>query len=329
MKAANIIKAENPKMLYRQKVTGLIKNNGLIFAIFILLVVMAFTAPVFFNVNNIVNVFSRSAVTGVMAIGMCLVLITGGLDMSVASVASMSGLLSVGVYQHLGMPSGVAILVAIAFGVLIGFINGGMVSYLRINSLIATIATSTVVGGIVMVYSGGKNISPAPDALAVITETKLFGTVPLIVFVWIGIGILFAMFLKWTKMGRNFFAIGGNSEASRLSGIKVKSVRMWSFILCAVCASIAGMLLVSRLDSAIPGSTAGMELTVIAAVVIGGTSLSGGVGKISGTFFGVLLISLIGNAITLWGVPTAYDNVFSGAVIGIAALMDSFRQSNK
>jgi ribose transport system permease protein len=329
MKAENFFKNDHPTNLRRFDLASLVKNNGLILAIIILLVIMAFTAPVFFNVNNIVNVFSRSAVTGVMAIGMCLVLLTGGLDMSVAAVASMSGLLSVGLFQNMGMPSGVAILIAIGFGVLIGFINGAMVSFLKINSLIATIATMTVVTGIGWVYSGGKNISPAPEALSVLTTTEVFGFIPLIIFVWVGIGVLFALFLKWTKMGRNFYAIGGNPEASRLSGIKVRMVRMWAYILCAVCASVAGMLLVSRLDSAIPGATSGMELTVIAAVVIGGTSLSGGVGKISGTFLGVLLISLIGNAITLWGVPTAYDSVFSGSVIGIAALMDSFRQSNK
>ncbi len=130
------------------------------------------------------------------------------------------------------------------------------------------------------------------------------------------------------QLGRSFYATGG-SEASRLSGIKTDNVRLWAYVLCGLLSAFAGMLLVSRLDAAIPTAAAGMELTVIAAAVVGGTSLSGGTGNMFGTFLGVVLIAMISNSINLWGVPAAYDNVVTGSVIGAAALIDALRTRKK
>jgi ribose transport system permease protein len=303
----------------------ILKNNGLVLALIGLVIVMAFTAPVFFNSQNIVSLFTRSVGGGMMALGMAIVLLSGGLDMSVAAVANLSGLICTGLFQHAGLSPAICVIGGLAVGIVVGFVNGLMVAYLRINSLIVTIATMTIVQGICWVYSEGKNISPAPDGFTNMTEIKVFGMIPISVFIWAAVGVCVFVFLKYFKLGRTFFVIGGNASAAMLSGIRVKQVTLAAFVICGAMASLAGLMLTARLNSAIPGGASGMELTVIAACVIGGTSLSGGIIKVSGTFLGILLISLIGNAITLWGVPTAYDNVISGIIIAIAAVMDSIR----
>ena len=311
------------------KVVRVFGNNGLLVAIIILFIIMVITSDVFLTPQNLINILSRSTSMGVIAVGMTIVLITGGLDMSVANVASMAGLLSVGLTKYQGLSEEWAIILALLFGVGVGLANGLLVTKVKVNSLIATIATMTIVEGVIWVYSNGANIAPAPEFLEKMTSIKVFGNMPLTIFIWIGIGVLAALMLKWTKLGRSFYATGGNPEASRLSGIKTDIVRLWAYVLCGLLSAFAGMLLVSRLDAAIPTAAAGMELTVIAAAVVGGTSLSGGTGNMFGTFLGVVLIAMISNSINLWGVPAAYDNVVTGSVIGAAALIDALRTRKK
>lgn len=320
---------EGANGLQKNKAMVIFKENGLLVAIIALFVIMIFSSDVFLTTQNLVNILSRSAAMGIMAVGMTVILITGGLDLSVANVATFSGLLALGLARNQGLSTGMAIFVALLMGVGVGFANGFMITKLKVNSLIATLATMTIIQGFIWVYSNGANIAPAPEVLSAWTEIKVFGIFPLIIFIWIGIGILVALMLKWTKLGRNFYATGGNPEASRLSGIKTDNVRLWAYVIGGFLAAIAGLVLVSRLNAAIPTAAQGMEMTVIAAAVIGGTSLSGGTGKMWGTFLGVILISLVSNAINLWGVPSAYDNVFKGAVIGAAALVDALRLRKK
>lgn len=303
----------------------MIRSNGLLIALVLLFIVMIFTSPVFLTAQNLINILTRSVAMGIMAIGMTFVLISGGLDLSVANVATLSGLFAVRLTTYQGYPTIVGILVALSFGAFIGLLNGAIITRLKVNSLIVTISTMTVILGFIWVYSNGANFAPAPDFISMLTEIKIL-KIPLIVYIWILLGVIAHLILKYTKLGRNLYAVGDNQDSSRLAGLNVENIQMFSYIASGILSSFAGILIVSRLDAAIPTAAAGLELTVIASVVIGGTSLSGGTGTMYGTFLGVLLISLVSNAINLWGAPAAYDNVFRGAVIGIAALMDAIRK---
>jgi ribose transport system permease protein len=183
----------------------------------------------------------------------------------------------------------------------------------------------TVLSGLVWVYSNGANISPAPSLFQMIASTRLLGWLPLIVLIWVALGVIVGAMLAYTRFGRSIYAVGGNPRSAHLSGVNVAGVQIAVYMISGLFAALGGLLLVTRLQAAIPVAGAGIELTVIAAVVIGGTSLFGGVGTIQGTFLGVLLVSLVSNAINLLGVPSSYDNVFSGLVIALAATIDAIR----
>ncbi len=303
----------------------MVLSNGLLLALVLIVALMSFASPVFLTEQNLINVLLRSTVVGTLAIGMTLVIISRGLDLSVGNTATLSGLLCLGVMKYDHLPIVVGLLVAVAVGVVVGLVNGLLIVRLRVNSLIGTIATMTILSGVIWVYSGGANIAPAPYLFQYIAGTRLFGVLPLIVIIWAALGVLIAAVLAYTRFGRSIYAVGGNPKSARLSGISVEQVQMLVYVISGVFASIGGLLLVTRLQAAIPAAGAGIELTVIAAVVIGGTSLFGGIGTIQGTFLGVLLVSLVSNAINLLGVPSSYDNIFSGCVIALAAIIDALR----
>lgn len=299
--------------------------NGLLVAIVLIAVVLSILSPVFLTQQNLINILLRSTVTGTLAIGMTLVIMSRGLDLSVGNTATLSGLICLGLVRYQGVDVGIAMLAALGVGAFVGLLNGFLIVKLRVNALIGTIATMTVLSGVIWVYSNGANISPAPRIFQITAGTRVLGIVPMIVVIWVLLGILMWAVLRYTRFGRSIYAIGGNPRSSRLSGINVGRVQIAVYMISGVFAAIGGLLLVTRLQAAIPAAGNGIELTVIAAVVIGGTSLFGGTGTIWGTFLGVLLVSLVSNAINLLGVPSSYDNIFSGCVIALAAIIDAMR----
>lgn len=299
--------------------------NGLLMALLLIVVIMSILSPVFLTQQNLINVLLRSTVIGTLAIGMTLVIMSRGLDLSVGNTATLSGLICLGLVKYQGFGVGPAMIAALAVGAAVGLVNGFLIVRLRVNALIGTIATMTILSGVIWVYSNGANISPAPRIFQITAATRLFGVIPMIVVIWVILGILMWAVLRYTRFGRSVYAVGGNPRSARLSGINVGRVQMAVYVISGVFAAIGGLLLVTRLQAAIPAAGGGIELTVIAAVVIGGTSLFGGTGSIWGTFLGVLLVSLVSNAINLLGVPSSYDNIFSGSVIALAAIIDATR----
>jgi ribose transport system permease protein len=300
-------------------------SNGLLVALVIIVVLMTFLSPVFLTKQNLINVLLRSTVVGTLAIGMTLVIIARGLDLSVGNTATMSGLLCLGLIRYEGFDTLEGVVAALVVGIAIGLVNAFLVVRLRVNALIGTIATMTILSGLIWVYSNGANISPAPPLFQTIAFTRIGHILPLIVLIWGVLGLIMGFVLSWTRFGRAVYAVGGNPKSAHLSGINVGRTQMMVYVISGFFAALGGLLLVARLQAAIPSAGAGIELTVIAAVVIGGTSLFGGVGTIHGTFLGVLLVSLVSNAINLLGVPSSYDDVFSGSVIALAAIIDAIR----
>lgn len=302
----------------------MIQDQGILFAILIFGFLLWGLSPVFLTKANIINLLFQSTILGVWAIGMTFVILTAGIDLSVGAIAGLVSVLSMGAIIDAGLPPVAGILIGLLIGVGIGAINGFAVTKIGISPLIATLAALSAATGLAFAYSGGANIGPVPDLLTSIGSAQILG-IPVLIPAVIVLAILAHLVLTRTSFGRSVYAVGGNPEAARLAGIRTDRVKMMVYMISGLTAAAAGLLLTARFGSGSPRAGVGEELTVIAAVVIGGTSLFGGQGNIKGSMLGVLLITMVGNAVNLLGVGSAYDQLVQGAVIFIAAALDVYR----
>jgi ribose transport system permease protein len=309
----------------RPQLRTLVSRLGLLLVILIFVAVMSIASPVFLTVANFKNLFIQSTILAVLALGQTFVIMTRGIDLSIGGTMALSSALCIGLSVYSGLPTPLALLVCLAVGILIGLINGVAVTMLGITPLIVTLATLSAARGATFVYTNGANITPVPSAISAFGRGELAG-VPYSVILLVVLALACHFILARTVFGRSVYATGGNEVASRLAGIPTSRVIMITYVICGVMAAIAGLILTARLESAGPRAGVGVELTVIAACVIGGTSLFGGTGSIAGTLLGVVLISLVSNAINLLGVPPAWDDLVKGLVIFLAALVDVYRR---
>ncbi len=331
-------KAQSPRILPRSVFQSQLVQEvlGLVIMLALIIIVMSQLSSVFLTPRNFNNLLISSATIGIIAVFTTMLMIGGGLDLSVASTAALAGVV-IGVLQEsLGLfPAvGVALLVA-AF---VGFVNGFLVTYVGINALITTLGMLSVARGMAFVLSDALTI-PVFDLtgeqtevythFANLSEGKMdlgfLGQVPIPVIVTMLLFALGIYVLRFTTYGRAMYAIGGNEEASRLAGLSVRRYRMMAFILSGLSAGLAGVFLTARLYAADPRAAPSVELTVITAVVLGGTSLSGGKGSLIGTLLGVLILSMLLNGLTLQSVSTEYQNIAQGTVLLIAVLIDQVR----
>ncbi|MBB5755172.1 ABC transporter permease [Prosthecomicrobium pneumaticum] len=307
------------------RIRGLVSRLGLLLVILIFIVVMTFVSPVFLTLANFKNLFIQSTILAVLALGQTYVIMTRGIDLSIGGTMALSSALAIGLSVYSGVPAPLALLVGLGVGALIGTINGFAVTQLGITPLIVTLATLSIARGATFVYTNGANVTPVPAMVSAFGRGELFG-VPYSVILLVLLAIGCHFILARTVFGRSVYATGGNETASRLAGIPTDRVILVTYVLCGVLAAVAGLVLAARLESAGPRAGVGIELTVIAACVIGGTSLFGGTGSILGTLLGVVLISLVSNAINLLGVPPAWDDLVKGFVIFLAAVVDVYRR---
>jgi ribose transport system permease protein len=298
--------------------------QGLLVVVLLFGVLLTLLSPVFLTTVNLVNLLYQCTILGVFAIGMTFVILTGGIDVSVGSTAALSSVLSMGVVVNMNMPPAIGLLTGLVVGAGVGALNGLMVTKLGISPLIATLATLSAGSGIAFAYSDGGNITPVPKVLTDMVSAKIAG-IPLLIPAVLVLAFLAHLALTRTTYGRSIYAVGGNKEAALLAGIRVDRVTMNAYIIAGLSAGMAGLLLTGRLASGSPRAGDGIELTVIAAVVIGGTSLFGGQGNIKGTLLGVLLIAMVSNAVNLLGIPSSYDRIVQGVVIFAAAALDVYR----
>jgi ribose transport system permease protein len=298
---------------------------GLLIVILIGVAVMSQVSPVFFTAINFTNVLYVASLVAVVAIGEMFVLLVGGVDLSVGSVVAISSVFSVGFVTNSGLPTWLAILLSLLTGAGFGFINGFITAKLHISSLIVTLGTMSIASGIAYIYTGGSNLAPIPPLLAAMGNASI-GTFPIVILFALLIAIVAHIVLSRTRFGRSVYAVGGNPVAARFSGIRSDRIMILAFMLSGILASIGGLMITVRLGAGSASSGTGIELTVIAAVVIGGTSLFGGEGKVSGTLLGVLLLGLVQNCINLLSVPANIDLVVSGIVIVLAAGVDVYRR---
>lgn len=302
----------------------LLLDNGALTALVALLLAMSLLSGDFLTTQNLLNVGVQAAVTAILAFGVTFVIVSAGIDLSVGSVAALSATVLAWSATSAGMPVVLAVLLAVATGIACGFVNGALVAYGKLPSFIATLAMLSIARGLSLVISQGSPIA-FPDSVSTLGDT-LGGWLPVPVLVMIAMGLITALVLARTYLGRSMYAIGGNEEAARLSGLRVKKQKLAIYALSGLFAAVAGIVLASRLTSAQPQAAQGYELDAIAAVVIGGASLAGGVGKASGTLIGALILAVLRNGLNLMSVSAFWQQVVIGVVIALAVLLDTLRR---
>ncbi|WP_455538758.1 ribose ABC transporter permease [Terrisporobacter sp.] len=293
-----------------------------------LIIVVSILSPSFLSTKNIFNILRQTSVNGVIAAGMTFVILTGGIDLSVGSILAISGAVCASLLTS-GQNIFVAVIAALIVGTVVGFINGFIITKGKLQPFIATLATMTVLRGLTLVFTDGKPITLGSGDLALnfgkIGGGKIFN-IPTPALIMIITFIICAYILRCTQMGRYTYALGSNEEATKLSGINTDKIKIAVYTISGILAAVAGIIITSRLYSAQPTAGDGYELDAIAAVVLGGTSLTGGKGKITGTIIGALIIGILSNALNILDVSSYYQMMVKGAVILVAVLLD--RKSN-
>ena len=301
---------------------GIFKKNTLLVGFILIFVVLSIVSPVFLTIDNVFDILLQSSINGIIALGMAFVITTGGIDLSVGSIWALTGIAG-GLCAKAGMPWQLCILLTLVVGALCGLCTGILVTYGRIQAFIATLAMMSIYRGFALIITKGYAVYGFPDAFRYVGSGRIFGVIPVPVVIMLVIFIVSIYLFNNTVVGRYLLAIGNNKEAARISGIKVNKLVIFSYIFSGVmCAIAGGIIAVGRLDAAEPIAGMGAELDAIAAVVIGGTALSGGQTKIKLTLLGALLLGTINNGLTLLGVATYYQTVFIGAIIVIAMLFE-------
>jgi ribose transport system permease protein len=287
----------------------------------LLLIVASFISDAFFTVTNLMNVLRQVSIVAIVSVGMTLVILTAGIDLSVGSVLAFTGAIVAGVITA-GIAWPWAILITLVVGLAIGAVNGFIVSFGKVPAFIGTLAVMVIARGMTLVFTQGKPIVISEPAFRFIGSGKIFG-IPFPVILMIVIFAIMHWVLKNTTFGRYVYAVGGNEEAARLAGISVNKLKIAVYALTGLFASISALIYTSRLMSAQPNAGNMMELDAIAAVIIGGTRLTGGKGGVTGTLIGALIMGVLDNILNLANVSPFYQDIAKGLVILAAVLIDS------
>lgn len=279
----------------------------------------------FLNLNNIMNIVNQASINAIIAIGASMVILTGGIDLSVGSVVGF-----VGIFLAMNLKNGMSIPLAIVLcllcGVLIGLFNGVLVSYGKVPAFIATLGSMQAVRGMAQIINGGQAVSGFPLEIGAVMKTRLFGVVPIGVLYVIVFYTIMVLVLSYIKFGRRIYALGGNPHAARLSGIKVKRLEVSVYVISGVFAAFAGVMLLGRLLYADPSAGNSYEMDAIAAAVIGGISMSGGKGRLANTVVGAIILATLTNGLQIMNVATYYQTVITGLVVIVAVFADKQKE---
>lgn len=304
------------------------REAGIAGILLVILIFVTLQSPQFLSVNNILNVLNNNVVLGIMALGMTVVIITGGIDVS---VGSMLAAIAVVIGNFLFLPIAnpfTVLIVALATGLLLGLFNGFFVAKFKIPAIIVTLGTLSIYRGVNLEVTRGTWISGLPDWFLQFSRGSLLG-VPIPIYVFIA-AILFTYgMLKYTKMGRWIYAYGGDAESAQRIGIQPEKVQLFVYSYMGLMTGLAALLHSAQLGNIQPTAAVGFELTVIAAVVIGGTNILGGIGSVSGTVFGVLLLAFMQNGLVLARISSFWQDVFIGAIIVVAVTFDVVREKRR
>ncbi|WP_062015024.1 ABC transporter permease [Aureimonas sp. AU4] len=310
----------------------LIQEYGIFIAFLILVGVLSVSSPYFLTAGNISNVLLQTSINGILAIGMTFVILTRGIDLSVGSVVALAGIVSASFVTTTATasvaggpyPVVLALAIGIGVGVLSGAIVGAIVSRFNVPAFVATLGMLSAARGMTLIYGGGRPVPGlVPDFRWIGTGNILGVPMPVVI-----LAVVFAVswwLLSSTRFGRYIYAVGGNPHAAKTSGINVARIRFLVYVISGALSGLAGMILSARTGSALPQAGVAYELDAIAAVVIGGTSLSGGVGRVTGTLIGALIIGVMNNGLDLMGIQSYYQQILKGALIVGAVMLDQKR----
>ena len=300
---------------------------GLPLTLLAICIALSAARPGFLTVPNLVNLVRQISINGILAVGVTFVLLTGGVDLSLGSLVALSGVVASS-FAHPGQfPLAVPVLMGGLTGAACGAVNGLVVTRGRVAPFIVTLGVMTAARGLALVISGGKPVSNLRRDFTTIGSGDIFGA-PVPVLALFAVALISAIFLGNFRLGRYVYAVGGNENAARSSGIRVAWVKMFAYIVSGLLAGIAGVVLAARITTGQPNAGIGYELDAIAAAVIGGTSLSGGSGSIGGTMLGALLIGVINNGLDLLNVSSYYQQIVKGLIIVGAVWMDRSRNKS-
>ena len=297
-----------------------LRRFGIVIAFALLVVILSLLSGSFLTVSNLLNIARQVSINAVIAAGMTFVILTGGIDLSVGSVLAVSGAVIAGLLSA-GRPLLVGIGAGLAVGAALGLLDGLVVTRGKVQPFIATLGMLTIGRGLTLVYTDGRPITGLPDAFVWLGAGEV-SRIPVPVVIMILVSLISYGILTQTVFGRYVYAIGGNEEAARLSGVDVATHKTLVYVISGVLSAVSAVILTARLNSAQPTAGVGFELDAIAAVVLGGTTLAGGEGTISGTLLGAFIIGVINNGLNLLNVNPFYQQVVKGAVILLAVLLD-------
>ena len=282
--------------------------------------IAAATGRRFLSVSNVFNIISQSAVIAVLAISASCIIITGGIDISIGTLAGFVGMISA-VLMKKGMPVFPALLIGILVGVLVGMINGMGIALGKLPPFVMTLGTNTILGGLILLVSNSQPVSSVPEAVAMISKLRVFG-LPIFLFYILVMYAIMAFILGKTRFGRHVYVLGGNRQAARLSGVADKRVEIMVYAIGGFFSSLAGIMLLSRLQYASTNAGSGYEMNAIAAAVIGGISMSGGRGKLWNTLIGAFILGIIKTGLQAMDLPTLYQEIATGLIIIVTVLVD-------
>ncbi len=303
----------------------LFREYSIFFVFLLVCAVIASIRPVFLSIDNIFNVIRQVSMIGIMSVGMTFVILSADIDLSVGSVAGLCGALTAGVIARQGLPPLVAIFLPLPVAALMGWMMGIIITKAKVHSFVVSLGMMTIARGLALVYTQGLSIGNLPRSFGTLGG-GMVGPIPIPVIIFAAFMIIGYVVLTRTPYGRAIYAIGGNQEAARLSGIKVDRYRIMNFVICSTLAGFAGIILASRTRSAWPAAATGWELDVITAVIIGGTSFFGGRGGMVGTLIGALFLGVLRNGANLIGVSPFYQQILIGVLVVIAVVIDRLRQ---
>lgn len=298
-----------------------LRNYGIVVFFVALFIALSLLSNVFFSKTNFLNILDQTAPAGIIACAMTLVIIGGGFDLSVGAMFALGGVVAAQTASHIGIWEGM--IVGSLFGLGLGVVNGLLITVGRINSFIATLASSFMFYGLGQVMTNGFLVSEPNPSFAALGNNGFAG-VKYSIWLFAAVALVATVILKRARLGRYIFAVGGNSEAARLAGIRVNVIRVTTFALSGLAAGIAGVLVASRISQGQADSGSDLTLTVIAAVVIGGTSILGGEGAVWRSVLGILLLAMIGNGFNLLNINPVYQQIVEGGIIVLAVAFDSW-----
>ena len=300
---------------------------GIFLAFIIICIILTILSPHFLTAHNLLNVLLQVCINFTIAIGMSFIILQGGIDLSVGANVALTGLIIAILIKNVEMAVSLSIIIGLICASLIGLTNGFLVTFFNLPPFIATLGLMGISRGAAFTITGGNPIFTFPDSFREITG-RIAGFPLITTLIMLFLFIIGSYVLKYTKYGRSLYAIGGNENCAHLSGISVKLVKTTAYMISGFCCGIAAVLLTSRLDSAVPTNADGAEMDAIAAVVIGGISMRGGEGKLTGTVIGVLIIGVIANGMNLLLVPQGAQRMIKGLIIVLAVIFDVIRRRN-